>query len=188
MLQAKETDASRSEIGYGIGCYRSESIMNRVAMLCAIAVTVIVATDCHRTSRPTYVPASLSKARRDSSAEDAVFARFISLRTQSKLPIYKRGNGVSFAEVACQQANENDRRELSYRFSNRAVFSYTTSDPGQSETLNYVATRPWSHVRYFTVGVCRTESQRELYWVVLGLTGNEWDKFSADMLGNNPNN
>ena len=130
-----------------------------------------------------------SKAKRDLKAEDAVFARFNSLRTQTKLPLYKRGNGASYTEAACKQADENDTRESSYQVSNRAVFYYTTSDPEASDTLNYVATRRWKHVRHFTVGVCHSKTKEHpegLYFVLIGLTGNEWDKFSADMLSHTP--
>jgi hypothetical protein len=37
--------------------------------------------------------------------------------------------------------------------------------------LGYVAARPWSHVRYLTVGVCRSDERKDVYWVLLGVTG-----------------
>lgn len=97
-------------------------------------------------------------ATRDMNAENAVAAKFVRLRQSAGLPLYTRLNGINFATAACQAAHDNKTAEQRFENSTAIAFIYSADDPESSDTLTYLATRPWKHVRNVAVGVCRVQN------------------------------
>ncbi len=140
--------------------------------------------------RPTLKrPVSLGPVKRDVNAENRIAEKFVRMREAAKLPAYARLDGADFAKAACDAATEDKVEEQRVENRDAVAFIYSTSDPEMGDTLAYISTRPWKHVRNFVVGACYARSPTYLsgrYWIAIGVLGGKFDKFIADLLGTSP--